>query len=225
MGTQYQAELLFGRYRRQILALLLLRPEESFYVRELERISGMRAGPLHRELTALAEAGLVRRLSRGNQVHYQANCDCPIYAELAGIFRKAVDEGATSSPTALETREPEPPLYNAPDALARGKRSAVFQRLSVPKRSVAAICRKYRIRNFSFFGSVTRADFRPDSDVDVLVEFRRGESPGLFGLVRLRDELSQVFGRSVDVVTTGVFRNPIRRRNIEEDLECVYAAA
>jgi predicted nucleotidyltransferase len=81
-------ELLFGAYRRQVLSLLLLRPDESFYVREIGRLTGVPAGPLHRELKSLAEAGLLARSVSGNQVRYQAFRDCPIFPELAGIFRK-----------------------------------------------------------------------------------------------------------------------------------------
>lgn len=81
-------ETLFGAYRRQILGLLLLRPDETFYVRELARLTGVPAGSLHRELKLLSEAGLLLRTTAGNQVRYQANRDCPIHEELAGIFRK-----------------------------------------------------------------------------------------------------------------------------------------
>ncbi len=81
-------EILFGAYRRQLLALLLLRPDETFYVREIARVTGVPAGSLHRELKALVEAGLLTRAASGNQVRYQANRACPIYDELAGIFRK-----------------------------------------------------------------------------------------------------------------------------------------
>ena len=81
-------EVLFGAYRRQILSLLLLRPDESFYVREIARVTGVPAGSLHRELKSLAESGLLLRTSVGNHVHYQADRTCPIFEELAGIFRK-----------------------------------------------------------------------------------------------------------------------------------------
>lgn len=80
--------LLFGTYRRQILALLLMHPEQSFHVREIARITGKPAGTLYRELSALAEAGLLIRSPSGNQVHYRANPACPIYEELRGILRK-----------------------------------------------------------------------------------------------------------------------------------------
>lgn len=82
------AEILFSSYRRQVLALLLLRPDETFYVREISRMTGVPAGSLHRELKLLSEAGLLLRRRVGNQVRYQANRDCPIFPELAGIFRK-----------------------------------------------------------------------------------------------------------------------------------------
>ena len=81
-------ELLFGAYRRQILSLLLLHPEQSFYVREIGRLTGVPAGSLHREVSQLTEAGLLDRSTAGNQVRYQASRSCPIFEELAGIFRK-----------------------------------------------------------------------------------------------------------------------------------------
>lgn len=80
--------MLFGAYRRQVLGLLLLRPDESFYVREIERLTGVPAGSLHRELKQLTEAGLLTRTASGSQVLYQAVRTCPIFEELAGIFRK-----------------------------------------------------------------------------------------------------------------------------------------
>jgi predicted nucleotidyltransferase len=83
-------ELMFGVYRRQLLAQLLLRPDEKFHVRELGRMTGISAGSIHRELKAMSESGLLLREHAGNQVLYQANLACPIYAELAAIFRKTI---------------------------------------------------------------------------------------------------------------------------------------
>jgi predicted nucleotidyltransferase len=81
-------EILFGAYRRKILSLLLLRPDEKFHVREISRLIDVPAGSLHRELKVLAESELLLRSKSGNQVYYQANQDCQIYSELAGLFRK-----------------------------------------------------------------------------------------------------------------------------------------
>ena len=80
--------LFFGAYRRQVLALLLLRPEESFHLRELARVTNTQPGTLRRELTQLAEAGVLSRERVGNLVRYKANPDCPIYDELRGILKK-----------------------------------------------------------------------------------------------------------------------------------------
>lgn len=82
------AETLFSDYRRRILALLLLRSDENFHVREISRLTGVPAGSLHRELKLLTDAGLLSRQAMGNQVRYQAERECPIFHELAGIFRK-----------------------------------------------------------------------------------------------------------------------------------------
>jgi DNA-binding transcriptional ArsR family regulator len=82
------AETLFSVYRRRVLAFLFLRPEEHFHVREISRLTSVPPGSLHRELKLLAEAGLLVRHKAGNQVRYQANRNCPIFDELAGIFRK-----------------------------------------------------------------------------------------------------------------------------------------
>jgi len=81
-------EILFGNYRRKILALLLMRPDEQFHVREISRLTDIPAGSLHRELKLLAEGELLVRSKSGNQVYYQANRDCQIYPELAGLLRK-----------------------------------------------------------------------------------------------------------------------------------------
>jgi len=89
MSAVYPVELLFNAYRRQILALLLLRDEE-FHVREIARLTGVPAGSLHRELKTLSEAGLLVRERAGNLVRYHANKSNLIYPELAEIFRKTV---------------------------------------------------------------------------------------------------------------------------------------
>ena len=83
-------ELMFSPYRRSLLETLLLRPDERFHVRELERMTGISAGPLHRELKSMAQSGMLLRERAGNQVLYRADTDCPICDELAAIFRKTV---------------------------------------------------------------------------------------------------------------------------------------
>ena len=73
-------------------------------------------------------------------------------------------------------------------------------KIKIPKQKLAEFCRRHHIRKLSFFGSVLRDDFRPDSDIDVLVEFESGHVPGLafFGM---EEELAAIFGRKVDLHT------------------------
>jgi predicted nucleotidyltransferase len=82
------ASLLFGAYRREVLALLLLHPDVSLHVREIARLTGKVPGTLLRELNQLADAGVLSRRPVGNQVHFQANSACPIYEELRSILKK-----------------------------------------------------------------------------------------------------------------------------------------
>jgi predicted nucleotidyltransferase len=80
--------VLLPEYRRRVLGLLLLRPDEALHGREIARRTGLPAGTVTRELTKLAEVGLLRRDKRGNQQVYSANPRCPIFQELASILRK-----------------------------------------------------------------------------------------------------------------------------------------
>lgn len=82
------ADLLFGSYRKKVLSQLLLHPDEDYHVRELARLTDTAAGTLHKELSRLAAGGLLLRKEQGNQVRYQANRQCPVFDELAGLLRK-----------------------------------------------------------------------------------------------------------------------------------------
>ena len=76
------------------------------------------------------------------------------------------------------------------------------RRIDLPQEIIADFCYRHHIRRLSLFGSVLREDFRPDSDVDVLVEFEQGCEPGFFGLARMERELSGLLGgRKVDLRT------------------------
>ena len=99
-------------------------------------------------------------------------------------------------------------------------------KLNVPRRKLAAFCRRYRIQKLAFFGSVLRDDFKPTSDVDVLVEFEKGYTPGL-AFFAMPEELKKILGRDVDLLTyQGVksSRNPIRRKAILDSAKVYYVA-
>ena len=112
-------DLLFGTYRQRALAQLLLHPESTYHVRELARLTGTTPGTLHKELSRLAEVGLLRREKQGNQVRYQANRECPVFAELAGLFRKTSGLVDVLS-EALRSLRPVPELALVFGSLARG---------------------------------------------------------------------------------------------------------
>lgn len=82
------ASLLFADYRRRVLGLLLLHPEQSYHLREIARLTGTVAGTLTRELTKLADTGVLTKTRVGNQLQFSANKNCPIFEELTSILRK-----------------------------------------------------------------------------------------------------------------------------------------
>jgi len=96
-------------------------------------------------------------------------------------------------------------------------------RLDIPHDLIAEFCRRHRIRRLAVFGSVLRDDFRTDSDVDVLVEFEDGHTPGLdfFGM---QDELSGLIRRKVDLNTAG-FLSGYFRDEVLAEAEDLYVAA
>ena len=73
-------------------------------------------------------------------------------------------------------------------------------RLAIPQEQLARFCRRHHIRKLSLFGSVLKGTDRPGSDIDLLVEFEPGCTPGLFGIVSMEEELSGMLGRTVDHV-------------------------
>jgi uncharacterized protein len=91
----------------------------------------------------------------------------------------------------------------------------------IPRDEIASFCRKHHIRKLALFGSVLRADFGAESDVDVLVEFEEGRTPG-FAFFGLQDELSALLGRPVDLSTPG-FLSPYFRDEVVREAEVVYA--
>ena len=96
------------------------------------------------------------------------------------------------------------------------------QNIQIPQDKLADFCRRNHIRKLALFGSVLRDDFRPDSDIDVLVEFDPKHIPG-FAFVRMQDELSELLhGRKVDLVTPNFLNRRIRDRVLTE-AEVQYA--
>ena len=168
-------DLLFKDYRRKVLALLLGHPEQKYHVREIARLTNTVAGTLHKELSKLADAGLLLKESVGNQLLYQVNPDCLILEELTQIFEKmTTSEHASTAPKM--------------DALVEKNRQKIL-----------SIAREKGIRNVRVFGSMARNDANENSDLDLLVELEEGRSG--FALGGFLDAVSKLVHRKVDVVT------------------------
>jgi len=89
--------------------------------------------------------------------------------------------------------------------------------VDIPRERLAEFCREHGIRRLALFGSALRADFGPESDVDVLVEFEPGRVPGLLGMARLERELSAFFGgRKVDLRTPADLSRYFRKKVLAE---------
>jgi len=88
----------------------------------------------------------------------------------------------------------------------------VSPRIALDRKQIAEFCRRHHIRKLSLFGSVLRDDFRPDSDVDVLVEFEPGHRVGL-RIIDMEEELSKTLGgRRVDIVSEKYLNRRLRNR-------------
>lgn len=95
--------------------------------------------------------------------------------------------------------------------------------IAIDRPAVTDFCRRHHVRRLALFGSVLRADFGPDSDVDVLVEFEPGHVPG-FAFIDMQEELAEILGRRVDLHTPGSLSRYFRDRVVREALDQYVAA-
>ena len=93
----------------------------------------------------------------------------------------------------------------------------------LPELEIAAICRRYQVRELSVFGSAARGEMRQDSDIDLLVDFLPEARPGLLGLSAMRREFSALLGRHVDLAVKPALK-PLIRPEVLADARVIYAA-
>ena len=125
-------------------------------------------------------------------------------------------------------RSPAPPIYGAKSvAMASTSKGTkpVVEKLHISQTKLAALCRKYGIAKLSLFGSASRNELTPESDVDLMVEFSPDSRASLFDIVAMQDEFPAAFGgRKVDIATPEILSNPSRRDAIVPELKLIHAA-
>ena len=224
MGTKSTrlSDALFSKTQQRVLALLFGHPERSYYANEIVRAAGVGVGAVQRELEGLATAGLLTVSALGNRKHYQADPHSPIFGELCGIAVKVL--GATEDDGGRRIRAaPLSPALHQPHAdYVTGSRATS---LAFPVKKIAALCRRYGVRQLSLFGSAARGEMTPQSDVDLMVEFEPASKVSLWDMPGMQAEFSTLFGqRRVELVPSEVMKNPFRRKSILADLRVLYEA-
>jgi uncharacterized protein len=99
--------------------------------------------------------------------------------------------------------------------------------IELPMEKIQEFCDRWQISEFAVFGSVLRNDFRPDSDIDVLVTFAPDAKRGLTETLQMKEELQNILGRKVDFIVKAAIErseNWLRRKNILESAQVIYAA-
>lgn len=96
--------------------------------------------------------------------------------------------------------------------------------IEVSEERLQDFCRRYGVEEICLFGSALRPDFRPDSDIDLMLKFKPGHGFTFENTPDIQDELQRIFGRKVDVIEKGKIRNPIRRQEIMNSYRVLYAA-
>lgn len=186
------SELLFKGYRGRVMALLVLHPDKRYHVREIARLTDTVAGTVHKELSKLAETGILLKESVGNQKLYQANPDCIIFNELVSILRKTLD---TRNSTHKSKR----------------KMDAVVEK---NRKKILSLARINGVCNVRVFGSMARNEAGADSDLDLLVELEQGKSG--FALGGFLEDVAKLTHRKVDVVTENSLHPGIRDKVLRE---------
>jgi predicted nucleotidyltransferase len=95
--------------------------------------------------------------------------------------------------------------------------------VELPEAGIVEICRRHQVKELSLFGSAARGEMRPDSDVDLLVDFLPGARPGLLGVSAMMRELGVLLGRRVDLAVKPALK-PMIRANVLADARLIYAA-
>jgi predicted nucleotidyltransferase len=175
-------ETLFGsKLRLKVLGQLFTHPGERYYVRQLAAVIGEDSTNVSRELGRLEQAGLLVSITEGRQKYYRADRKSPLFKDIRSLLAH---------------------LPAARNAIRPDSSALLSRRLKINQPELNGFCRLNQIQKLSLFGSVLRDDFKPESDIDVLVEFQPGKTPGFLKMAGMEEELSGIIGgRKVDLRT------------------------
>jgi uncharacterized protein len=197
--------------------------QTAWAVAQVAMCNHIAAMPTTRSLTirGIPDATLARLRARAARHHRSLN------GEVLAILARAAAEGADyAAASALGTgavHEARTAYGTADHVAAAGPAAGASLLDAVDRDALAAVCRRHHIRWLAVFGSHARGDARVDSDIDVVVDFAPGKTPGL-GIIRVADSLRPVFdGRCVDLVTRRGLAPRLRERILAEARE-LYAA-
>jgi uncharacterized protein len=140
-------------------------------------------------------------------------------------YDEALKSGALGFPIILVQLSCQFKVKSCKDKTGFEEDQLAQPKISISHPELVELCKRWKITELALFGSVLSDDFRPDSDVDVLVTFDPDANWSLFDLVELKAELKTLFGREVDLVEREGIRNPFRRRSILSSLEVVYGSS
>ena len=191
-GDKMLETILGSRLRAEVLGWLFTHSDERYYVRQLTALLGEDSTNVSRELARLEKTSILVSTAEGKQKYYQANRKSLVFEELKNLMTRLADE-----------------LTDSTDKIS--------QRIAMPKLQLKAFCHRHNILRLSLFGSVLRNDFKPDSDIDVLVEFQAGKTPGFLKLAGIEEELAALLGaRKVDLRTPQDLSRHFRDRVLKE---------
>jgi hypothetical protein len=188
--------LLGSKLRAKVLRHMFVRPDTRYYVRQLAVLIGEDSTNISRELARLEMTGILVSTTEIKQKYYQANRKSPVFKELQGLVtRFPVTEALIQPPLTV----------------------LLSRRLKINKPGLTGFCRLNHVQKLSLFGSVLRDDFNPESDIDVLVEFQPGKTPGFLKLAGMEEELAGLIGgRKVDLRTPQDLSRHFRDRVLKE---------
>ncbi len=188
--------ILGSKLRAKVLAWLFTHADNRYYVRQLTALLGEDSTNVSRELARLEKTGILVSTTEGKQKYYQANRESPVFKEIKELMMRMTSTTPVT-PSSLTGR--------------------LNQRLKVNRRKLTEFCRRNNIRRLSLFGSVLRENFKPERDIDVLVEFQAGKAPGFLKLAGMEEELAALLGgRKVDLRTPQDLSRHFRDRVLKE---------